>query len=88
MRASKACLSNDLIDNASGAVVDRTICYIGLVINGEEHAFYTADLPSFDEAIALLTLTGVPIYDVRHLRRIFWLIAGTTLLIIFGLSFN
>ena len=73
---------NDLLEEASGAVVDRRTCYIGLIINTEERPFRTSDLPSFDQAIDLLTKAGVPIQEERSLHWAFWLAAGTGVLFI------
>ena len=69
-------LPKDLVTKASGAVVDRKMRYIGLIVNLEERPFHTPDLPSFDEAIDLLAKAGVPIQEDRNLRWAFWLAAA------------
>lgn len=69
-------LPKALIEDASGAVVDRTDRYIGLIISTEEHPFHTPDLLSFDDTIDMLAKSGVPIQEERCLRRAFWLAAG------------
>lgn len=79
-------LPNYLVGKASGAVVDRRSSYIGLVIEGEECSFSAPDTASFDRAIGMLSLAGVPIHEVQSLRTSFWLIVAIGLLVIVAVS--
>lgn len=76
LRKTEGYVPNELIDEASGAVVDRHTRYIGLIISTEERPFRTHDLSSYDEAVERLAKAGIPMQEDRSLRRAFWLTAA------------
>lgn len=85
MQASgmNAHLSKDIIDKASGAVVDRRTHRIVLIIDGIEHSFREKDLESFEKSLDFLKKIGAPIHEEQIIFRSFWLAAaaGTFLII-------
>lgn len=78
-------LSKDLIEKASGAVVDRRSLCIILIIDGMELPFRKDDLPSFVEALDLLGNAGIPVQEEQRILKIFWLMAAAGIFIIFSL---
>jgi hypothetical protein len=69
-------LSEQLLKDASGAVVDERGRYIGLIVKEEEHSHRLDDCVSFERALEQLKKYHVPVNQERSLRKYFWITVG------------